>query len=379
MEMKFNSKAFLASLQQAYAVISARNSLPILDNVMIQTKDDGNGGTTAILVASDGEMWLQIKSPIAEGDKGLKICLNAKDLLNALKNLGDYNVAMTSDSEKQTVTCSYGVGQFSMPYEKTDEYPMPQLAMDGAIERIVNGERIFKAIDKTCFAVANDELRPVLNGINFEFCRDAMIVAASDGQKLARYTDNTITHDNDETYSFVLPAKVSVVVKSLLSAFNCDIKVSFTDKAVSFSSKEFKLTARLAEGRFPNYKSVIPQTYNVSAEIDKQNIVTALKRVLPMGSTSSELVLLRFADMKLVISTEDIDFSKSASETITCDYSAANAPITIGFKGSSLLQIIQNLDGENAVFELTDPARAAVIYDSDKNVYLSLIIPMLIQ
>lgn len=374
MEIKIQAKELSARLKTATKVINTKNSLPILNDVLLETK---NG--VLLITASDSEQWLSQKCSIISCDQELRFCVEATSFTNAISNIGDMPLTISLDEQTHTITCDYGNGKFSIPYEDAQEFPLSNTSDEDVKDFIVDGKKILKAIEKTGFATANDELRPVMNGINFEFCKDAMIVAASDGQKLARYTDNTITHDNDETYSFVLPAKVSVVVKSLLSAFNCDIKVSFTDKAVSFSSKEFKLTARLTEGRFPNYKSVIPQTYNVSAEIDKQNIVTALKRVLPMGSTSSELVLLRFADMKLVISTEDIDFSKSASETITCDYSTTNAPITIGFKGSSLLQIIQNLDGENAVFELTDPARAAVIYDSDKNVYLSLIMPMLIQ
>ena len=381
MEFKFQTKEFLAPLSQVNAVVSAKNALPILSHVFIAIKEDGNGGVFAILLASDGEVWLQMKAPLISGDLGLKVCVNSSDLLKALKNLNDVAVAMTIDEERRIVTCDYGNGHFSMPYASTDEYPMPQLAIDAATERIIPCSSALTALEKVGFAVANDELRPVMNGIHFDFFKHAMVAASSDGHKLAKYCDAIITNEQQEedVCGFTLPKKPSTIAMNVLSGLTGNVKIAFTDKAVVFSNAYFKLSARLIEGRYPNYDSVIPKECNTSATIGKNDMLQALKRVLPMGSTSSELVTMRFENNNLKIETEDFDFSKSASENVACEYDARKSPITIGFKGSTMMQLIANLDGDNVVMEMTEPSRAAVVYDTDKDRYLSIIMPMLIQ
>ena len=245
--------------------------------------------------------------------------------------------------------------------------------------KIINSKRLLQAIEKVGFAIANDELRPVMNGVHFDFFKDAMVSVSSDGCKLAKYKDVSITHEAEETYSFTLPRKPSNIAMTMLSSMDMDVKLAFTDKCVVMSNENFKLTSRLIEGRFPKYESVIPKEYKFDAKVDKKTIISALKRVLPMGSQASELVSFKIGGNKMVIAAEDFDFSKSATETITCDYDERKDPITIGFKGSVLMQVLSNLDGDDVVMELTEPSRAAVIYDNDKDKYLSLIMPMLVS
>lgn len=375
MELKFETKDVVTKLAQVASVVSGKSSLLILDNIMLKASDD-----TLSMMGSDGEMWLSAKCPLLACDESLSICVNASDLLKALKNLGECEVTFTIDSENHNLTCNYGNGRFTLPCSNAKEYPLPQMDMSGAIEKTISNERLLRAIDKTLFAIANDDLRPVMNGIHFDFFKDSMTCASSDGHKLARYRDAGIVSEESESVdSFTMPTKVCNAARNILATSNGDFSLRFTDKCVVLSNDVFGLSARLIDGRYPNYNSVIPTTHNVSSIVDKATMIGALKRVLPMGSANSELVSLTFKDNNIKLVAEDLDFQKSASENIECDYSPRLDPITIGFKGSTLLQLFMNLDGDKAQIELLDANRAAVIYDNGKDVYLSLIMPMLLN
>lgn len=375
MELKFETKDVVTKLAQVASVVSGKSSLPILDNIMLKASDN-----TLSMMGSDGEMWLSAKCPLLACDESLSICVNASDLLKALKNLGECEVTFTIDSENHNLTCNYGNGRFTLPCSNAKEYPLPQMDMSGAIEKTISNERLLRAIDKTLFAIANDDLRQVMNGIHFDFFKDSMTCASSDGHKLARYRDASIVSEESESVdSFTMPTKVCNAARNILATSMGDFSLRFTDKCVVLSNDIFGLSARLIDGRYPNYNSVIPTTHNVSSIVDKAMMIGALKRVLPMGSANSELVSLTFKDNNIKLMAEDLDFQKSASENIECEYSPRFDPITIGFKGSTLLQLFMNLDGDKAQIELLDAKRAAVIYDNDKDVYMSLIMPMLLN
>jgi DNA polymerase-3 subunit beta len=304
----------------------------------------------------------------------------ASDFLRAIDNLNDVVITLSIDEQAHTIKCDYGNGNFTMPYEDANEFPMANMDSTDAKDFIIDGNKVLKAIEKTGFATANDELRPVMNGIHFDFFADGMVCATSDGHKLARYKDKSITRDDDGTVpNFTMPKKPSNILMSVLSAFEGDVKVSFNDKALCVSNADFRLSARLLDFRYPNYDAVIPKDNSITITSDKNALLNALKRVLPMANDSSCLVELDFTQGQVVVSAKDIDFSKSASETVTCD---CDTEIKIGFKGSTLIEILRNINDDNVVIELSDPSRAGVFFSAfelTRDEYLSLCMPMLIQ
>ena len=292
-------------------------------------------------------------------------------------------ITITLDESTKVFVCEYsnGNGKFSMPYENANEYPLSNIDTTDTKDFIVDSKKVLKAIELTGFATANDELRPVMNGIHFDFFEDGMVCATSDGHKLARYKDKTITSNNENgtTPNFTLPKKPANILMNILSALEGDVKVSFNDKAISVNNKDFKLTARLLEARYPNYDSVIPKDNPITITADKNSLLNALKRVLPMANDQSNLIELAFKNGCVTISATDIDFSKSAQEIVTCD---CETEINIGFKGSTLAEILKNINDDNIVIELSSPSRAGVFYSAfglTKEEYLSLCMPMLIQ
>lgn len=375
MKIECNSKTLAARLKMAAKVINSKNSLPILGDFLVETKGD-----VILITASDSEQWLSLKCPIISCDGDVRFCVSSADFLKAIDNLSDVPVTLTLDESTHTITCDYGNGQFTIPYEEANEYPLASMDTTELKEFIVEGGKLLKAIELTGFATANDELRPIMNGIHFDFFADGMVCATSDGHKLARYKDKTITRDNDGTVpNFTLPKKPSNILLTILSTIEGDVKVSFNDKAISVNNKDFKLSARLLDFRYPNYDSVIPKNSPVVITADKNSLLNALKRVIPMANDSSCLVEMSFTQGQVVVSAKDIDFSKSASEKVICD---CNAELNMGFKGSTLIEILRNINDDNVVIELDNPSRAGVFYSAfelSRDEYLSLCMPMLIQ
>lgn len=375
MELKLNSKDLVARLKIAAKVINSKNSLSILGDFLVETKGD-----VILVTASDSEQWLSLKCPIASCDCETRFCVPSADFLKAVDNLNDVPVTLTLDESTHTMTCDYGNGKFSMPYENADEFPLANMDKSWSNDFIIDGKKVLKAIELTGFATANDELRPVMNGIHFDFFDDGMVCATSDGHKLARYKDKTITKENDGSIpNFTLPKKPSNILMTILSTIEGDVKLSFDDKAISVNNKDFKLSARLLEFKYPNYDAVIPKSSPITITADKDSLLNALKRVLPMANDSSYLVELDFSNGQVVVSANDIDFSKSASETVTCD---CDTELKIGFKGSTLIEILRNINDDNVVIELDNPSRAGVFFSAfelTRDEYLSLCMPMLIQ
>ena len=384
--IKFNSDELTPALALVNSVVLSKNSLPILNDVRFETKDDGNGGTIIELMTSDSETWLQWKASNVEAEIGIVLCIEAKSLLQALRNLGGKQVEMEINDEKHIIVCKYDNGKFSLPYEDAQDFPMPTATIEDGKEKRIDAKKILTAIERAGYATANDELRPVMNGVHFDFFPDGMVAVASDGHKLSKYKDLTITYDNSEApvvYGFTMPKKpCNTLMNVLANTIAGDVKMVFNDRCFTINNTQFKLTARLIEGRYPNYDCVIPKTNDKIVTVDRSSFISAMKRVLPMGNSASELVSLAFADGMMTISAEDFDFSKSASENVVCDYPLTAAPMTIGFKGSALLQLLQNVDGDTVKIALADPSRAGLITEGTTNSvyeYTSLLMPMLIQ
>ena len=142
----------------------------------------------------------------------------------------------------------------------------------------------------------------------------------------------------------------------------------------------YKLSCRLIEGRYPNYNSVIPSDNPFKVTIDRQALISALRRVSVFASVSNALIKLRLDTNSLTISAQDIDFSTSAEERIICEYEGA--PMNIGFKGTFLLDTLNGISGQDVILELADPSRAGVIVPAEQEEgedLLMLLMPMMLN
>lgn len=356
MEIKVNALELSKRLEQVAKVVANKNVMQILADVMIEIRSG-----IMILTASDSEIWLSLKCPIVSSEQDVKFCVNAKDLLELTKNLGEKEVTITLDKETNLVVCDYGNGNFEMPYDNAGEFPVSGVMNENKASVIVKGSNMLKSIKLTNFAVGNSQLFPIQGGINFDFSTGNMTASATNQHKIAVFSDKSCTCniEGSAVTSFTIPQKSALVLASILSSVEDDVKISFDNNSISVNNTNFKLTSRLLEGKFPNCKAIISQERPIVVTIDKSSILQALKRVIPMSNAISELVQFFFESGQVTLVADNKEYGKSASETVKCD---CDANLKIGFKGGDLMEIIRNIDDDNIVIELSDSARGGVFY-----------------
>lgn len=274
-------------------------------------------------------------------------------------------------------------GSYNFIGQNGDEYPrLPQLQDDARLLTLPVAS-LTAGITKTLFCTADDELRPVMNGVYFDIARDGVTFVATDAHKLVRLKTalNSITmSDEEEKVSFILPKKPATMLKNILPKESGDVEVKFDNKNAYFKLSNYTMICRQVEGRFPNYNGVIPKQNLYKIIIDRMTLLNALKRVSVFSNQASNLIKLDFNSNNINISAQDIDFSISAEETINCSFEGE--PIKIGFKSSFLIEILNNIDSSEVVLEITDPSRAGLILplqNEESEDLLMLLMPMLLN
>jgi DNA polymerase III subunit beta len=243
----------------------------------------------------------------------------------------------------------------------------------------MSAEVLLQGITKTIFATADDELRPVMNGVFLELSPENMIFVASDAHKLVRYKRFDVTTDAEA--SFILPKKPSSLLRNILAREKNDVIIEFDDKNALFTLTDYKLVCRLVEGNYPNYNSVIPSNNPNKLIADRLDLINSLRRVSVFSSQASNLVKLELSANQITVSAQDIDFSISAYEKLQCQYEGDD--MEIGFKSTFLIEILNNLASREVVLELSDPSRAGLLFplekDSTDEDVLMLLMPMMIN
>lgn len=373
--MKFiiSSTALFSHLQAISRVINSKNTLPILDCFLF----DLQGGTLSI-TASDTETTMVTSVEVTESDSNGRIAITARTLLDAMKEIPEQPLTFNIDDKTLEVIVQYMNGQYSVMGQNADEYPQAATLSDSAVHVNIPADTLLNGINRTLFATADDELRPVMNGIYFDITPENITMVASDGHKLVK--NQNLTIKGSEKAAFILPKKPANLLKNILTKEESSVNIDFDERNAVITLAKYRMVCRLIEGRYPNYNSVIPQNNPYKITIDRAVLLSALRRVSVFSSQSSSLVKLRLEASKLIISTQDIDFSTSAEETLSCLYEGA--PMSIGFKAPFLIDILNNTPGQDVVIELADPSRAGVIVpaeqEEDANLVM-LLMPMMLN
>ena len=373
MKFSVSSSALLSLLATTGKVISNKNTLPILDYFLMELS-----GTTLKVTTSDLETTLvgsiEVDSVETEGT----IAAPAKLMLDSLKEFPELPLEIDVNDKNWEIRINWKSGSLSIPGASAVSYPaVPQLSAEKKeieldVDTLVNG------INKTIFATADDELRPVMNGIYINLQPESLTFVGTDAHKLVKYESET---RNEVSSSFILPKKPANLLKSVLLKEEGAIAVAFDSKNAMFSLKSHTLVCRLIEGSYPNYNAVIPTGNPNKVLVDRIELVNGIKRVAVCSNPTTNLIRMEIADNRINLAAQDIDFSVSANETISCSYDGQ--PIEIGFKSTFLVEILSNMDTPTVVVELADSTRASVfkpVYDDKQtSSTLMLLMPMMLN
>ena len=373
MRFTVSSTALSSKLVALSKVINSKNALPILGDFVFDIK-----GNMLQLTASDSENTMQTGIELIEADSEGRFAIGNHDLLEAVKGFSEQPITFEVDQQQNIVKISYQNGLFSLPIDNADEFPVAQSVSDAANTIVISNVQLAENINRSIFATAQDELRPVMNGIYFDLTADCLAIVASDGHKLVRNKIYSIR--SEQPASFILPKKPATLLKGLLGKDGGDVTIRFDERNAEIYYGDGTIICRLIEGRYPNYNSVIPQNNPNELRADRLGLLSALRRVQPFANESSNLIRFHVEGSTLQLDAEDYDFSKTATERMTCDYNGQS--MSIGFKGSSFIEVLSNFDCPEIIIQLADPSRAGLVLPSEQpenQDVLMLMMPMLLN
>ncbi len=370
--MKFivSSSQLLKQLQHIAGVINANTVLPILEDFLFEVEKN-----KLTVVATDLETVMRIQMDIEAKDSG-KVCIPAKILLDSLKNIADQPLSFNIDK-------NYGIeitsdnGKYKVMGENPDNFPKEPVA-DDTTSFTMTATALVTAINKTLFAVSNDDLRPAMTGVYFELDKGHVQFVATDAHRLVRYKRTDASSPKQD--SFIVPRKPLNLLKSALPDNNDDITVNYNSNHLFVKHGTTQMSCRLIDARFPDYKVVIPADNPYKLVLGKADFQSALRRVSVFSNKSTNQVALNISGSELQLAAQDIDFSFEGNERMKCQYDGED--LTIAFNARFLIEMLNAADSSEIRIELSTPTKAGIIKpmeQDDNEDLLMLVMPLMLN
>lgn len=356
--MKFilSSLRFLKAVQALSGVISSNNTLPILDDFLFNLSEN-----ELKITASDLEttMIVTIKPDMMEGSG--EVTVPARILIDILKNFPDIPVSFSIDEKTLAIEITTGEGRYKMVGHKSEEFPQIPALKDG-MKWEISADVLACGFEKTVFATGNDEIRPIMTGVLMEMTDNCLNFVATDAHKLVRYRRVDVKSDN--VASFIVPKKPINQLKNILTGRADEtVYVEFNKTNASFLFGEYQLICRLIEGRYPNYEAVIPTSNPNKLIVDRQLLLSAIRRVAIFSSKATHQIRFKITGQELTLTAEDLDYYNEAKERLTCNFTGED--MEIGFNSRFFQEMLGNLVQTEIQLEMSAPNRAGIITPVD--------------
>ena len=374
--MKFilSSLKLLKAVQSLSGVINSNNTLPILDDFLFNISEN-----ELRITASDLEttMVVSIQPDLVEGAG--EVTIPARLLIDILKNFPDIPVSFNIDEATLAIEITTGEGRYKMAGHKSDEFPQVPVLQD-ASQWEIPADVLACGFEKTIFATGNDEIRPVMTGVFMEMTNDGLNFVATDAHKLVRYRRLDIK--SETLASFIVPKKPINQLKNTLSGKADEpVIVEFNKTNASFTMSGLKLVCRLIDGKYPNYNAVIPQSNPNKLTVDRQLLLSAIRRVAIFSSKATHQIRFKIAGQELMLTAEDLDYYNEAKERLSCNYEGND--MEIGFNSRFFQEMLSNISQTEVMLEMSAPNRAGLItpvdnQNADEDI-LMLLMPVMLN
>ena len=372
MEFNVSSAELLKGMMDVAKAVPAKTSLPILEYLLFVLKGD-----KLEITASDQDLTLRTVIDVDSKEDG-SIAAPAGQLIALFKALPDQPVTIKTTGEA-SFECIWSNGNSSLPYFPASDYPEIKNVSDEALALEFPAESLIEGIAGTIYATADDEMRPAMNGIFFDMSPESTTLVASDSHKLICYT--TADVKAPEAASFILPKKPAGVLRSTLSKEDGTVAVKFDTTNASFQFGDTLMICRLVVGKYPRYRDVIPQNNSNVLRIDREQLLSTVRRVSVFANKASNHIKFDLKDGQLELTAQDLGFAIAAYEKLPCDYSGDE--LTIGFKSSFLVDILSNMNCQTIVLKFADARRAALIVpaeeEADSEKICGILMPIMVS
>jgi DNA polymerase-3 subunit beta len=370
--MKFivSSSALLKQLQHISGVINANTVLPILEDFLFEVEKN-----KLTVVATDLETVMRVQLEIEAKDSG-KICIPAKILMDSLKNISDQPLTFTID-KNFSIEITSDNGKYKVMGENPDNFPK-EPSPDDTTSFTMTASALITAINKTLFAVSNDDLRPAMTGVFFELDKKGIQFVATDAHRLVRYKRTDASSPKND--SFIVPRKPLNLLKAAIPDSDDEVTLSYNNNHLFVKHGTTQMSCRLIDARFPDYKVVIPTDNPYKLTVNKNDFQGALRRVSVFSNKSTNQVALMIAGSELELKAQDVDFSFEGDERMKCQYDGED--LTIAFNAKFLIEMLNAADSDEVKVELSTPTKAGILRPTeqeDGEDLLMLVMPLMLN
>ncbi len=370
--MKFiaSSSALLKQLQHISGVINTNTVLPILEDFLFEIENN-----TLTVVATDLETVMRVQLEVEAKDSG-RVCIPAKILIDSLKNLPDQPLTFNID-KNYAVEITSDNGKYKVMGEDPNNFPKEPTADDTA-SFSMPATALVTAISKTLFATSSDDLRPAMTGVFFELTTKSLQFVATDAHRLVRYKRKDVKGTKDD--SFIVPRKPLNLLKAAIPDNNDELTINYNSNHLFVQHGTTRMSCRLIDARFPDYKVVIPADNPYRLTVNKSDFQSALRRISIFSNKSTNQVALSISGSELQLTAQDIDFSFEGNERMKCTYNGED--LVIAFNAKFLIEMLNASEGEDVNMELSTPTKAGLIKptEQDENEeLLMLVMPLMLN
>lgn len=370
--MKFiaSSSALLKQLQHISGVINTNTVLPILEDFLFEIENN-----TLTVVATDLETVMRVQLEVEAKDSG-RVCIPAKILIDSLKNLPDQPLTFNID-KNYAVEITSDNGKYKVMGEDPNNFPKEPTADDTA-SFSMPATALVTAISKTLFATSSDDLRPAMTGVFFELTTKSLQFVATDAHRLVRYKRKDVKGAKDD--SFIVPRKPLNLLKAAIPDNNDELTINYNSNHLFVQHGTTRMSCRLIDARFPDYKVVIPADNPYRLTVNKSDFQSALRRISIFSNKSTNQVALSISGSELQLTAQDIDFSFEGNERMKCTYNGED--LVIAFNAKFLIEMLNASEGEDVNMELSTPTKAGLIKptEQDENEeLLMLVMPLMLN
>ncbi|HHL72633.1 MAG TPA: DNA polymerase III subunit beta [Bacteroidetes bacterium] len=354
MKFSVNKTDFFVALQKVIGVIPTKTTIPILGNILLRLEDE-----TLFVSGTDLEISIKTSCTVYDTEEGA-VAVPGRKLFEIIRELPEIPITLAVD-DSNNITLSTDKGMYRFVGETDDQFP--QIGVEDAETSFsIVAEKYMRMIDKTAFAVSTDELRTTLMGVLMEIVSSELRMIATDGHRLAKICDKSF-HGSDQMASVILPTKALHLVAKNFEP-DAMLNISIGDSHVTLADANTTIYSKVIEGQFPNYERVIPIDNDIEMVVNRELLISSVKRVSIFSSAFSQQVKFNISPSSLVIQSEDIDVGGEAQESIPVDYSGD--AINIGYNAQYIQDVLRHLDTEEVIFKLRDGGSAAIVRPSEQ-------------
>ena len=370
--MKFivSSSALLKQLQQISGVINSNTVLPILEDFLFEVEKNRLN-----VVATDLETVMKVQLDVEANGAG-RVCIPAKILVDSLKNLPDQPLTFNID-KNFAIEITSDNGKYKVMGENPDNFPKEPTA-DDTTSFTITSAALVTAINKTLFAVSNDDLRPAMTGVFFEMAKEGLQFVSTDAHRLVRYKRTDV--QCPKTDSMIVPKKPLTLLKAAMPVNEDELTVKYNSNHLFVTHGTTQMSCRLIDARFPDYKVVIPADNPYKLTVNKSEFQSALRRVSIFSNKSTNQVVVNISGSELQLAAQDVDFSFEGTERMKCQYSGED--LQIAFNAKFLIEMLNAADSDEVTIDLSTPTKAGILKPAsqdDGEDLLMLVMPLMLN